>query len=120
VTAVRVAVQGIPIACELRGEGRPILLIHGWSADHDYLLADLEPVVRGHPGWRRIYLDLPGHGATPAPEWLWAQDQMLAIVRGLRRTFAGRPEPKGFAEIPVNVSSTAGCARIGWIFRRES
>ncbi len=75
-----VEIQGIPIAVESHGEGRPILLIHGWSADRRYMLADLEPVISAVPGWRRIYLDLPGHGATPAPDWLETQDQMLAIL----------------------------------------
>ena len=81
-TASPIEVQGIPIAYEVRGEGSPILLIHGWSADRDYMLADLEPIFAEHPGWRRIYLDLPGHGATPAPEWLSTEDQMLAILCG--------------------------------------
>lgn len=76
-----IEVQGIPIACEVRGQGRPILLVHGWSADRGYMLADLEPVFDEHPGWRRIYLDLPGHGETPAPAWLSTEDQLLAIVR---------------------------------------
>ena len=75
-----VLVQGIPVEVEIRGEGRPILLIHGWSADRRYMLADLEPVFALVPGWCRIYIDLPGHGATPAPDWLASQDQMLAIL----------------------------------------
>ena len=79
----RIEVQGIPIAYEVRGEGTPILLIHGWSADRRYMMADLEPVFDAQPGWRRIYFDLPGHGATPAPPWLSTQDQMLSIVLGL-------------------------------------
>ena len=79
-TAPPIVVQGIPVAWEERGEGRPILLIHGWSADRQYMLADLEPIFDEHPGWRRIYLDLPGHGATPAPEWLSTEDQLLSIV----------------------------------------
>jgi len=81
-TSSPIGVQGIPITYEVRGEGRPILLIHGWSADRDYMLADLEPIFDEHPGWQRIYFDLPGHGATPAPEWLSTQDQMISIVRG--------------------------------------
>jgi pimeloyl-ACP methyl ester carboxylesterase len=79
-TASPAVVQGIPVAWEERGEGRPILLVHGWSADRQYMLADLEPVFDEHPGWRRIYLDLPGHGATPAPEWLSTEDQMLSVL----------------------------------------
>ena len=37
--------------------------------------------VLGRDAHKRIYFDLPGHGATPTPEWLSTQDQMLAIVR---------------------------------------
>jgi pimeloyl-ACP methyl ester carboxylesterase len=78
-----IVVQGIPVAWEAHGEGTPILLIHGWSADRRYMLADLEPIFAEHPGWRRIYFDLPGHGATPAPDWLSTQDQMLSILLDL-------------------------------------
>jgi pimeloyl-ACP methyl ester carboxylesterase len=78
-----VDVQGIPIEVEIRGEGRPILLVHGWSADRRYMIADLEPVFTEATGWQRVYFDLPGHGATPAPDWLGHQDQVLAILRGL-------------------------------------
>jgi pimeloyl-ACP methyl ester carboxylesterase len=83
VDALVVDVQGIPVAYEVRGEGRPILLIHGWSADRRYMIADLEPVLSAVPGWKRIYFDLPGHGATPAPDWLTNQDQMLSILHDL-------------------------------------
>jgi pimeloyl-ACP methyl ester carboxylesterase len=75
-------VQGIPITYEVRGEGDPVVMIHGWSADRRYMLADLESVFVASPGWRRVYLDLPGHGATPAPSWLSTQDQVLTIVAG--------------------------------------
>ena len=75
-----VEVQGIPVSYEARGEGKPILLIHGWSADRRYMVADLEPILAAAPGWQRVYLDLPGHGATPAPDWLTTQDQMLSIL----------------------------------------
>jgi pimeloyl-ACP methyl ester carboxylesterase len=78
-----VGVQGIPVEVEIRGRGRPILLVHGWSADRRYMIADLEPVLSAVRGWQRIYFDLPGHGATPAPEWLESQDQMLAILQDL-------------------------------------
>ena len=75
-------IDGVPIVYEVRGEGRPILLIHGWSADRRYMLADLEPIFEAHGGWQRVYFDLPGHGSTPAPEWLSTQQQMLSILTG--------------------------------------
>ena len=79
---MQVTVRGIPVDYEVRGEGTPVVLIHGWSCDRRYMLDDLEPVFDQRPGWQRIYLDLPGHGKTPAPDWLSTQAQMLQIVQG--------------------------------------
>ena len=31
-------------------------------------------------GWKRIYLDLPGHGRTPGKDWITNQDGMLDVV----------------------------------------
>ncbi|MFD7908706.1 alpha/beta fold hydrolase [Kitasatospora sp. NPDC059747] len=46
------------------GHGTPIVLIHGYTIDHRLLLP-LDPAFADRPGWRRIYLDLPGHGNSP-------------------------------------------------------
>ncbi|MBF6245642.1 alpha/beta hydrolase [Nocardia elegans] len=46
------------------GDGTPLVLIHGYTVDHHVLLP-LEPDFAARPGWRRLYLDLPGHGASP-------------------------------------------------------
>jgi pimeloyl-ACP methyl ester carboxylesterase len=40
----------------------------------------LEPVFSERPGWRRIYLDLPGRGATKGEPWITTNDQVLDIV----------------------------------------
>jgi pimeloyl-ACP methyl ester carboxylesterase len=108
-TSPSVLAQGIPVACDVRGEGRTILLIHGWSADRRYMLADLEPVFAGHAGWRRVYVDLPGHGATPAPEWLSTQDQMLSVVRD----FIAAALPEG--PLAVAGSSYGGHVALGLV-----
>lgn len=60
--------------------GRPLLVIHGWSADHRYMMADLEPNFEESSTWQRIYFDLPGHGTTVAPDWLNNQTQMFEIL----------------------------------------
>jgi pimeloyl-ACP methyl ester carboxylesterase len=75
-------VQDIPIYYETVGTGRPFLMLHGGFIDHRHILHDLEPIFAAHPGWQRIYPDLPGHGRTPAPDWLVRQDQVLEIVLG--------------------------------------
>jgi pimeloyl-ACP methyl ester carboxylesterase len=78
-----VTVQDIPIDVTEIGSGTPIVLIHGWSADHRYMIADWEPNFGKAAPWHRIYFDLPGHGSTPAPDWLTNQTQMLDIIREL-------------------------------------
>ena len=75
-------VQGIPVYYETTGEGRPFLMLHGGYIDHHHMAHDLEPIFESDPGWQRIYPDLPGHGRTPAPDWLIKQDQVLEIILG--------------------------------------
>jgi pimeloyl-ACP methyl ester carboxylesterase len=77
-----VDVDGVAVAFEELGAGPPILMIHGWQGDRRYMQADLEPVFAEDGGWRRIYLDLPGHGQTSAPEWLASQAQVVSVLRG--------------------------------------
>jgi pimeloyl-ACP methyl ester carboxylesterase len=56
----------MPLAYKSFGEGTPILFVHGWELNNDYDIADFEPIFAHAPGYRRIYVDLPGMGATPA------------------------------------------------------
>ncbi|PZT68884.1 alpha/beta hydrolase [Streptomyces sp. SW4] len=63
-----------------RGEGTPVLALHGWTPDHRLMLGCLEPVFAGRPGYRRLYPDLPGMGKSPAPETITGSDGMLAAV----------------------------------------
>jgi pimeloyl-ACP methyl ester carboxylesterase len=62
------------------GEGRPVVAIHGMGEDHRHMVVDLEPVFVHYSKWKRIYPDLPGHGKTPAPDWITSNDQMLDVV----------------------------------------
>ena len=72
--------KDITVYYELFGEGRPIIMIHGWSLDHRSMQSDMEPLFRHRDGWERIYIDLPGHGRTPGKEWITNQDKMLDVV----------------------------------------
>lgn len=48
------------------GEGLPVLIIHGWQMEGRVEELDFEPIFNQTPGLRRIYVDLPGMGTTPA------------------------------------------------------
>lgn len=93
-----------------RGEGLPLLMIHGNGADHRVML-ELDDIFAAPGEWERIYIDLPGFGRTPAldnkgglqelADWLdhWTDEQIgwqpfavLAFSMGglLARSLAAR------------------------------
>ena len=72
--------KDITVHYELFGTGRPIIMLHGWSVDLRHMVSDLEPLFRHRGGWKRIYLDLPGHGRTPGKDWITNQDKILDVV----------------------------------------
>jgi pimeloyl-ACP methyl ester carboxylesterase len=49
-------------------DGIPILFVHGWELSSVYDITDFEPIFTKSKvtGYRRIYIDLPGMGDTPA------------------------------------------------------
>jgi pimeloyl-ACP methyl ester carboxylesterase len=72
--------EDITLYYEAVGEGRPIIMLHGWPLDHRHMMSGLEPVFEHRERWKRIYPDLPGMGRTPGNAWITHQDQMLDIV----------------------------------------
>ena len=68
------------------GPGVPtVVLLHGLSPDHRLMTGCFEPVFATRPGWRRLYLDLPGMGCTEAPEWVRSTDDVFRVVRAALR-----------------------------------
>jgi len=65
---------------KVRGQGRPLLALHGMPLDHRSMLDAIEPLFRKRKGWMRIYPDLPGMGKTKGPDWLVSQDQVLDVL----------------------------------------
>lgn len=65
---------------ETCGEGRPLLALHGWGGDAHAMAADFEPLFVARPGWKRIYVDLPGRGRTAPSMSLANEDAILDAV----------------------------------------
>jgi len=80
---------------EVRGEGRPILMLHGFRLDSAVMRGCMEPLFEYRKGWKRIYVDLPGMGLSPRIEGLNDSDEMLT---GLARFVSGELGP----DIPVH------------------
>lgn len=62
-----------------RGQGRPIVFLHGWSMDRRVELPVYEPIFSVRGGWRRIYPDLPGMGRSTAKR-IDCQDDVLEAL----------------------------------------
>lgn len=62
------------------GEGKPIVMIHGFSLDHRVMKGCMEPIFTSRKGWRRIYIDLPGMGLTRNYDEVNDSDGMLQAV----------------------------------------
>ena len=60
---LRVAADGAELAVEVRGEGAPVVFIHGFPFDRTMWRHQLAGLSR----WKRIALDLRGAGASSAP-----------------------------------------------------
>ncbi|HEV8398943.1 MAG TPA: alpha/beta fold hydrolase [Gemmatimonadales bacterium] len=61
--ALRVAADGAELAVEVRGEGAPVVFIHGFPFDRTMWRHQLAGLSR----WKRIALDLRGAGDSSAP-----------------------------------------------------
>ena len=62
------------------GSGKPLIILHGVTLDHRYMMEAIEPVFDGMDGWQRIYPDMPGHGQSPAQPDITSQDDVLSAV----------------------------------------
>lgn len=79
----RMALNGVNLAVDIRGQGPALLLIHGYPLDHtlwEHQLAHLD-------GWLRIAPDLRGMGQSDAPDLGYSMatyaDDLLAVLNAL-------------------------------------
>lgn len=73
-------INGLVVHHECIGEGIPILMIPGYQVDHRIMAACMEPVFQQTPGFRRVYIDLPGMGRTKRADWIANADAMLEFI----------------------------------------
>ena len=65
---------------EILGEGIPVLMIHGFAADHRLMDGACEPILKKYNEVKRIYLDLPGMGKSPAMDWIQSADDLVQVL----------------------------------------
>ena len=70
----------ISIHYEVFGEGKPLIVLPGWGMNSCKAAHRIEPYFQQRGGWKRIYIDPPGHGKTSGKDWITNQDEMLEVI----------------------------------------
>lgn len=85
---MRINVNDVEIFYETRGEGIPLLILHGFPLDHTVALSAYEPVFADRDGYQRIYPDMPGMGLSPANDSVQNSDDMLRVMTEFMQAIA--------------------------------
>jgi pimeloyl-ACP methyl ester carboxylesterase len=102
----------ITVHYEVFGEGRPIIMLPGMPSDRTEMIYEMERHFGKRQGWKRIYLDMPGHGKTPGADWIISTDQVLEVVEN----FVDRVIPK--ERFVLAGTSYGGYIGRGVVYRR--
>src|SRR5574341_141779 len=78
---MRAKINGIDLSFEIRGEGRPILLIHGFPLNRRIWDAQVPVLVQA--GFKVILPDLRGFGESEAPAGPYSMDLFSEDLAGL-------------------------------------
>jgi len=72
-------IDGLHIQYEVQGEGRPVLLLHGWGAN----IAAMKPVADcvAAMGRKAVSLDFPGFGKSDPPTEPWSVKDYAALTK---------------------------------------
>lgn len=76
---MQTVIDGISTQYEVRGEGEPVLLLHGWMASIE-AMRSIAAAIEGM-GMRAVSLDFPGFGGTDEPPEPWGVPEYAAFTR---------------------------------------
>jgi pimeloyl-ACP methyl ester carboxylesterase len=87
---MRFPFNGHDVEVEVVGDGRPLLFVPGLATDRRVLMAAFEPLPSG---WRRIYIDLPGHGGSKGDPDNASADHLVDLLAHVTRELCGDTAP---------------------------
>lgn len=73
---------------EIIGNGRPVLIIHGWGISKITMKGAFEPVFTRLEGYKRYYIDLPGMGESEHGD-VRNSDDILELLHGFAKDVIG-------------------------------
>ena len=74
-------IDGLELHYEVSGQGRPLILMHGWGCNHT-TLASVERTAL-EAGWRVVNVDFPGFGQSQEPSEVWGVEEYTQVIEQL-------------------------------------
>jgi len=72
-----IELEGLKVMMEVTGEGRPLILMHGWGCDHTTVRSIAATAALTHTVYN---LDFPGFGGSDEPQEVWGVDCYTRLV----------------------------------------
>ncbi len=69
--------NGVKVYYEQVGEGKPLLLLHGWGCTHEIFSAFIPDFCAAH---KVISLDFPGFGLSDEPDGVWGVQEYTQML----------------------------------------
>lgn len=118
---MKIKIDNIELNYEVDGNGKPLLLLHGWGCDVN-IFKPILPYFQQHFTTYRI--DFPGFGKSPEPLEAWTNDDYVELTKKfisqlnienpivLGHSFGGRVAIKMATQIPIHKLILTGSAGV--------
>ncbi len=75
-----IELEGVRVAMEVTGSGRPLILMHGWGCDHSTVRSIAATAALTHTVYN---IDFPGFGASEEPAEVWGVERYTRLIEAL-------------------------------------
>ena len=75
-----IELEGVRVAMEVTGSGRPLILMHGWGCDHSAVRSIAATAALTHTVYN---IDFPGFGASEEPAEVWGVERYTRLIEAL-------------------------------------
>lgn len=73
--------RGVPMTYYVIGEGRPLILMHGWGCSSQTV--NSIALTASESGWKVYNVDFPGFGKSGEPTEIWGVDEYTRLIEQL-------------------------------------
>lgn len=77
-----IELEGLRVRMEVTGDGRPLILMHGWGCDHNTVRSIAATAAQTHTVYN---IDFPGFGGSQEPAKVWGVELYTRLIEDLVR-----------------------------------